>query len=137
MQCSGASFCIVLWSNYQLFSKFYDLLLFPPCHRSNESHCELMDLFKNKESFKEKVDSDNNWKTEWFQSDIYFLRLYIIRICIKMFEFCGKPSKFLTKSCLFIFCVFCLIKEELTHQLHLRKYIQNEIFYSTSQKTKE
>ena len=33
-----------------------------------------MDLFKIAESFKEKFDSDNNWKTEWFYSDIYFLR---------------------------------------------------------------
>ena len=28
--------------------------------RSNSSHRQLMDLFKSKESFKEKVDSDNN-----------------------------------------------------------------------------
>ena len=34
-----------------------------------------MDLFKSNKSFKEKVHSDSNWKTEWFQSDIYFLRL--------------------------------------------------------------
>ena len=26
---------------------------------SNNSHCELMDLFKSKENFKKKVDSDN------------------------------------------------------------------------------
>ena len=30
-----------------------------------------MNLLKSKESFKEKVDSDNNWKLN-FQSDIYF-----------------------------------------------------------------
>ena len=52
-----------------------------------------------------------------------------------MFEFCGKPSKSLTKNCLFILCIFCLIEEELMHQLHQRNYIENEIFYSTSQKT--
>ena len=34
--------------------------------RSNSSHCQLMDLLKSKKSFKEKVDSDNNWKAEWF-----------------------------------------------------------------------
>ena len=28
----------------------------------------------------------------------------IIRICKEILEFYGKPSKFLTKSCLFIFC---------------------------------
>ena len=53
-----------------------------------------------------------------------------------MFEFCGKQSKFLTKSCLFIFCILCLIEEDLIDQLHLKKYIENETFYYTSQKTK-
>ena len=28
--------------------------------RSNSNHCQQMDLFKGKESFKEKVVSDNN-----------------------------------------------------------------------------
>ena len=53
-----------------------------------------------------------------------------------MFEFCGKPFKLLTKSCLFIFCIFCLIKEEIIHLLHTRKYIENEFFHSVSQKLK-
>lgn len=30
--------------------------------RWNSSHCQLMEPFKSKESFEEKVDSDNNWK---------------------------------------------------------------------------
>ena len=33
--------------------------------RWNSSHCHLMDLFKGKESCKEKFDSNNNWKTAW------------------------------------------------------------------------
>ena len=43
-----------------------------------------MDLFKSKESFKEKVDLDNNWKTEMFKSDIDFLRLSsgFVRKCL-------------------------------------------------------
>ena len=45
-----------------------------------------------------------------------------------MFELCGKPSKFLTKSCLFIFCIFGLIEEELINQLQLKKNIKGEIF---------
>ena len=65
-QCSGASFCIFLWSNYQQLSRFYDLLLFSPCCRSSGSHCQVMYLFKGKESYKENFHSDNNWKTEWF-----------------------------------------------------------------------
>ena len=45
IQCSGASFCIFLWSNCQLLSQFYGLLLFSPCLRLHSSHCHVMDLF--------------------------------------------------------------------------------------------
>ena len=45
MQCSGAPFCIFLWRNDQLLSKFYDLLLFSPCLRSNSYHCQAMNFF--------------------------------------------------------------------------------------------
>ena len=66
MQCSGASFCIFLFSNYQGLSRFYNLLSFSPWLRSNSSQCQVIDLFKSTESLKEKVHSGNNWKTEWF-----------------------------------------------------------------------
>ena len=33
--------------------------------RWNSSRFHLMELFKSKESFKEKVNSNNNWKTAW------------------------------------------------------------------------
>ena len=33
--------------------------------RWNSSHCRLMELFKSKESCKEKFDSNNDWKTAW------------------------------------------------------------------------
>ena len=43
--------------------------------RRNSSHCHLMELFTSKESFMEKVDSNNNWKSssprrilEWYLS---------------------------------------------------------------------
>ena len=56
-----------LGSNYQLLSKIMTSFYFPlALVRSNNSHCQLINLFKSKESFKEKVDSDNNKKTEWF-----------------------------------------------------------------------
>ena len=122
--------CIFMKKLSTVIQKFYDLLLFSPWLRSNSSHCQLMDLFISKASFKEKVDS------EWFL-ERYQLFKIIVRICKKMFEFCGKPSKFLTKSCLLIFCIFCLIEDELIHQLHLRKYVENEIFCSSSQKAKK
>ena len=60
MQCSGASFCIFLFSNYQGLSRFYDLLSYSPWLRSNSSQCQVIDLFKSTESLKEKVHSGNN-----------------------------------------------------------------------------
>ena len=50
-------------------------------------------------------------------------------------QFCGKPK--LTKSCLLIFCIFCLTEKELIHLLHLSKYKENEIFYYTPQKIRQ
>ena len=55
---------------YEVIIKYYlnfiTYLYFPrPLIRWNSSHCHLMELFKSKESFKEKVDSNNNWKTAW------------------------------------------------------------------------
>ena len=55
-----------------------------------------------------------------------------IRICMKNVEFCWKKSKFLSKRCLFIFCVVYLNEKELNQQVCLIKYIENEI--STSRK---
>ena len=65
----------------------------------------------------------------------YLLFKMIIRIDKKMIEVCGKPSNFLTKSYLFIFYIFWLMEEKLIHQSQLIKYTENEIFYSTWQKT--
>ena len=45
-------FLYFLWRNHQQFSRFYDLFLFSPCHRSNIRHYQVMDLFKSRESFK-------------------------------------------------------------------------------------
>ena len=83
-----------------------------------------MELFKRKESFKEKVDSNNNWKTAWPRMILewhLFLRLLL-----------GKM--FLPKWCLFIFCIFYLNAKELNQQVCLIKYVENEISNSTSYK---
>ena len=103
--------------------------------RSSSSHCQLMNLFKNKKSFKEKVDSDNNWKTRWFLRVIYFLKLSS-RFIRKKITFFWKTSNFLTKICLLTFCIFCLIKEVLNHQLYLRKYVENIFDILSQKKTK-
>ena len=65
-----------------------------------------------------------------------FLRSLKIRICMKNVEFCRKTSKFLTKRCLFIFCIFYLNEKELNQQVRLIKYVENEISNSTSHKSK-
>ena len=45
------------------FSNFIACFYFPLAFiRWNSSNCQLTELFKCKESFKRKVDSDNNWK---------------------------------------------------------------------------
>ena len=56
----------------------------------------------------------------------------IIRIYMKNVEFCRKTSKSLLKRCLFIFCIFYLNEKELNQQVCLIKYVENEIFNSTS-----
>ena len=64
---------------------------------------------------------------------------FIVRICTKNLEFCGKTSKFLAKICLclFIFCIFYLNEKELNQQVCLIKYAENQIFNSTSHQKKE
>ena len=68
MQSTGTSFGILYV--YEVIIKCYPYfitcLYFPlPLIRWNSSHCHLIELFKTKECFKKKVDSDNNWKTAW------------------------------------------------------------------------
>ena len=93
MQSTETLFCICLRSNNQVLSKFYDLLIFSlALIRWNSSHCHLMELFKSKESFKEEVDSNINWKTAWPKMILewhLFLRLSL-GFVRKMFSFVGK-----------------------------------------------
>ena len=71
-----------------------------------------MGLFQSEETFKEKVDSNNNWNTDQF-----ILRI-VIRIYNRNIEFCvcvcvcvcvdgggGGAAKILPKRYLFIFCI--------------------------------
>ena len=88
------------------YLNFITCLYFPlALIRWNSSHCHLMELFKSKESCKEKFDSNNNWKTAWPRMILewhLFLRL-LLGFVWKMLGFVGK---FLPKRCLFIFCIF-------------------------------
>ena len=47
-------------------------------------------------------------------------------------ESCRKTSKFLPKKCLFIFCIFYLNEKELSQEVCLIKYVENENSNSTS-----
>ena len=80
MQCSGVSFCTLLWSNYQLLSKFHDLLLFFPCLRARKASRKMF-----VQVLTEKLNDFRVTSTFYYHQD-----------------FCGKPPTFLTKSCLAI-----------------------------------
>ena len=95
---------------YEVIIKFYlnfiTCLYFPVALINwNSNHCHLMELSKSKESFKEKVDSNNNWKDARQKMILEWHRLFL-RLCMKNVEFCGKTSSFLSKRCLFIFYIF-------------------------------
>ena len=61
MQSTGASFCMFLWSNNQLWSKTLLPAYIFPCLN------QLIRLFRSKENFKKKVYSDSNWKAAWLR----------------------------------------------------------------------
>ena len=64
------------------WSKFYYLYFPLALVRCYSSHCQLMELFKSKESCEEKFDSNNNWKTVWPRMILewhLFLRLSLLR----------------------------------------------------------
>ena len=76
-----------------------------------------MKLFKSKESFKEKVDSKNNWKIAWYRMILEWhlfsrLSLGFVR---KMLSFVGKHPNFYPEVCLI-------------------NYVENEISYCNSHK---
>ena len=79
----------------------------------NSSHCHLMELFKIKESFKEKIDSNNSWKTPWPKLILewhLFVRLSL-RFVWKMLSFVGKHLSFYPKDvCVCSFSLFFLFK---------------------------
>ena len=59
--------------------------------RCNSRQCHLMEIFKSKESFRGKFDSNNNWKTAWL-----FLRLFLGFVW-KILSFAGKDLSFIQK----------------------------------------
>ena len=82
------------------YSNFITCLYFPlALIRWDSSHYHLMELFKSKESFKEKVDSNNNWKSAcptMILEKHLFLRL-LLGFVRKMLSFVGKHLSFYPK----------------------------------------
>ena len=87
-----------------------------------------MELWKSKESFMEKVNSNNTWKMllDW---SLFFK--IIIRISKKKLSYVENFQIYTQKMSVH-FLYFYLNKDELIQQVCLRKYIENEIFNSTS-----
>ena len=83
------------------YLNFITCLYFPlALIRWNSSHCHLMELFKSKESCKEKFDSNNNWKTAWPRIILechLFLRLSLGFVW-RMLSFVGKHLSFYPKD---------------------------------------
>ena len=76
--------------------------------RWNSSHCHLMELFKSKESYREKIDSNNNWKTIWPKMVVewhLFLRLSFGSVW-KMLSFVGRHPSFYPKDVCFFYLIF-------------------------------
>ena len=92
------------------YLSFITCLCFPlVLTRWYSNHCHLMELFKDKESFKSKVDSNDNWKAAWPRIILewhLFLRLSWGFVW-KMLSFWGKHLNFYPKDvCLCWFSVF-------------------------------
>ena len=78
----------------------------------NSSHCHLLELFKIKESCKEKFDSNNNWKTAWPRMILewhLFLRLSLVFVW-KMLSFVGKLQSFYPKDACSFSVIFIQMK---------------------------
>ena len=94
-----------------------------------------MNPFRSKKNFKEKIDSDSDWKAVWPRMSLkwhLFLRLSLgfVRTFL---DFLGNIRVFTQKMSVH-FCIFYLDKEELIQQECLKIYVKND---STSNKTKK
>ena len=102
------------------FLNFITCSYFPrPLIRWNSSHCHLMELFKSKESFRENVDSSNNWKTAWSRMILewhLFLRLSLGFVW-KMLSFVGKHLSFYPKDACSFSVIFIQMKTNMYNKI--------------------
>ena len=98
-----------------------------------------MELFKSKESYKEKFDSNFNWKVAWPRMvlDWHLLLRLSLGFVWKMLSFVGKDLSFYPKDVCSFSVFFYLNEIELNQQVCLMKYVENEISNSTSHKKRE
>ena len=97
-----------------------------------------MDLFKGKESCKEKFDSNNNWKTVWPRRTLewhLFLRLSLGFVW-KIVRFVGKHLSFYPKD-VCSFSVFLFKWEGVKPTSMPNKMCRNEICNTTTHKKRE
>ena len=121
------------------YLNFITCLYFPiVLIRWNSSHSYLVELFKIKESCKEKVYSNNSWKTalprmilEWN----LFVRLPLGFVW-KMLSFVGKHLSFYPKDvCVSAHFLYFLFKwKGVKTCMSNEKYAENEFFNSSSHK---
>lgn len=85
MQFTGASFCILLWSNYQLLSKFYYFLILSFSWDQTVASTNSR-YVRAKEVSKEKLIQIINWKAAWRRMSLQWHLLFkiIIRIYKKV-----------------------------------------------------
>ena len=117
-----------------MLSKFYCLYFPLALIRWKSSHCHLRELFKSKENWKKKFDSNNNCKTAWSRMIVKWHLVLILSLGFvwKMLSFVGKHLSFYPKRYLFIFCIFYLNEKELNQEVYLIKFVENQISNSTS-----
>ena len=127
---------IIKWYLNFIACLYFPLVLI----RWNSSHCYLVELFKIKESCKEKVYSNNSWKTAWPRMILewnLFVRLPL-RFVWKMLSFVGKHLSFYPKDvCVSAHSLYFLFKwKGVKTCTSNEKYAENEFFNSSSHKKK-
>ena len=100
------------------FLNFITCSYFPrPLIRWNSSHCHLMELFKSKESFRENVDSNNNWKTAWSRMILEWHLFLRLSLGFVLKSFVGKHLTFHPKDACSFSVIFIQMKTNMYNKI--------------------
>ena len=100
------------------FLNFITCSYFPrPLIRWNSSHCHLMELFKSKESCKEKFDSNNNWKTAWSRMILEWHLFLRLSLGFVWKRFVGKHLSFYPKDACSFSVIFIQMKTNMYNKI--------------------